>query len=95
MECKTIKYVKKDGTPVIVNKVKYKTITDANKHVESINQNKKVYIKRKSYKCSKCGFYHVGSTKEMLDKPLPKLKWMGPRHIKFNIIGNIDLSSNK
>lgn len=93
MECKTIKRVKKDGKPIIVNKKKYKTLYDAQIAANSINIKPKIYIKRVVYQCTQCEFFHVGTSSEMLDnKKMEKPKWYGPRSIRVNVIGTIDLS---
>lgn len=94
MECKTIKRVKKNGTPIIVNKKKYETLYDAQVAANNINAKPNIYIKRVVYQCSQCEYFHVGSSTEMLDnkKKITKPQWVGPRSIRLNVVGTIDLS---
>lgn len=94
MECKTIKFVKKNGEPVIVNKVKYPNFFEAEAQANGINTKEKIYTKRVAYHCTICGYYHVGTSIESLNKPKPKdkkLKLIGG--IKMpKVVGAIDLS---
>jgi len=93
MECKTIKFVKKNGEAVIVNKVKYPNFFEAEAQANGINTQSKVFTKRMAYHCSICGHYHVGTSIEALKKPKPKdkkIKLIGG--IKMpKVVGSIDL----
>lgn len=94
MKCQTIKYIKKDGTAVIANKVKYSTLAEADLNAGLINNKDKTLTKRVSYKCIKCGFYHVGTSLKSLNKPITskKPKLFGGTFKLPKIIGMIDLS---
>lgn len=93
MKCKTVKYVKKNGTPVIVDKQKYLSLTEADTNASVINSKDKTLTKRVSYKCSECSFYHVGTSLKSLNKPAPtKPRFFGGTFRLPKIVGLIDLS---
>ncbi len=93
MKCKTVKYVKKDGVPVIVNKKKYQTLVEAECNARLINNKAKTLTKRVSYKCPECSFFHVGTSLKSLNKPVKtKPRLFGGSFKLPKIVGLIDLS---
>lgn len=93
MKCKTIKGYKENGKPLIVNKQRHKTISEAEMAANMLNQKPKNFIRRVSYKCPKCGFYHVGTSYEMLNKKPPKRRKIGVSARLPKIVGKVDITS--
>lgn len=89
MECKTIKSFSKKNKPIFDWKVKHETLQEAQKEADRINAKKDIFIKRVSYECSKCGFFHVGTSFEMLENKKLSMGWLNkiPR-----LVDKIDLS---
>lgn len=90
-ECKTVKRYRKNGTAVMVDKYKHNTILFAEREARRINNMPKNYIKRVAYQCSKCGFYHVGTTLEMIANKKAPVKHLGVKVMR--IAGFVDLTN--
>ena len=63
--CETLLY--KVGTEKVTKpKKKYKTDKEAIEQAKNINSKGKILHKAIAYKCPKCGFYHVGKSKKLI-----------------------------
>lgn len=77
-ECKTFFHKDIDSGEVFYkDKIKYKTDKEAIHAAMVVNINMKTIHKRMAYKCSKCGFWHIGRNHTVLtqdDKDKIKVK---------------------
>lgn len=64
--CSYILYRTEDGTEVKRNKKKFETSDIAIITAKKINAMEGTIHKLVAYKCSKCGFYHIGHTNKVL-----------------------------
>jgi hypothetical protein len=64
--CSYILYKKEDGTEVRNPKTKFDTPFDATRKAMLMNIKESTVHKYTAYKCSKCGWYHIGRTRKVL-----------------------------
>lgn len=97
MQCKTIKSFNAKGKPKFGFKVKHKLFSEAQKAADLFNVKNEILIKRVAYKCNVCGFYHVGTSTEMLEnKPKDNvIKSKGKTTMKVVGFVNIDSIQEK
>ena len=81
--CTYVWYRLDDGTEVKRNKRKYATSDFAIAAAKNMNAMEKTIHKYVAYKCSKCGFYHIGHTSKLLSE---KDRTKAKQFIKYNSI---------
>lgn len=67
MECQTVSHTI-DGVDYLKDKVKYNDLAAANSEAKRISGQDGQLYKMVGYKCSECGFYHIGTS----DKAKPR-----------------------